>query len=165
MEPSVRTTLSVVAIAIAGVLSATAIVRYVYRPCHCNAAVSELEALTNAASQIENDYARLVRVRRNIEGLRPLEASCPAEVRVPVLLGANTEMLGRFDDAARYYEAALTIDHRPELYMMLANVQVQLGQIDEAVANYVIAVRFSPHQIEYIPSPEIAQRTRKALSN
>ena len=73
--------------------------------------------------------------------------------------GANCEILDRWQDAANAYTRALAIDQRPEIYFNRGLVMLHLGQIDQATADMVRAVRFNPFFIDQI-SGEL--RTRVA---
>ena len=136
---------------------------FVYRPHRCNAQISELTARTDATSQTSSDYGRLQRARRNLDDLARLREECPTSVRVPMLMGANQELIGRVEDAERSYREALTIEQRPEIYMALALAQVQLGRVDDAVENYTSAVRFGPQIIDELPSDELTRRVQERL--
>ena len=151
----------VVIVVAAVVVSAWAIFRYAWEPVRCNAVVSQVEADTIAAEQLTDPYAQMQRARRNLARLASLR--CVAEVRVPVLLASNEELMERFEDAARHYEEALRMEQRPEIYMALGNVQVRLGRIDEAEETYLRAVRFYEPIIFQIPSDELRRRTGERL--
>jgi len=73
--------------------------------------------------------------------------------------GANCEILHRWQGAANAYTRALDIDQRPEIYFSRGLVMLHLGQIDQATADMVRAVRFNPRFIDQI-SGEL--RTRVA---
>lgn len=135
-----------------------ALLHFAYGPYRCNVMISELTVRTDAAERAVEDYERVVRARRNLADLAPLRDSCATEVRVPMLMGANQEVVGRLDDAAESYRSALGIEQRPEIYMALAGVEIQLGRIDDAVANYVAAARFAPHIVQWIASADLRDR-------
>lgn len=143
--------LLVVAAAVA--LTGWSLFAFVWRPVHCNAEVSRIEADTLNAERLSDPYAKLVRARRNLQRLAALR--CATEVRVPVLLAANEELVGRLEDAAKHYEQAVALEPRPEIYMALGNVQVQLGRVDAAVESYARALKFHPTFIDKIPSEEL----------
>lgn len=153
----------IAAVILAALVGAWAVMRFVYVPHRCNAGITAAEVATNATEQTASDYDRLLRARRNLELLAGLRESCPTEVRVPMLTAANLEFVGRPDDALASYQEALRIDHRPEIYVEIARMQLQLGQVDEAVASYVTATRFSPLVVESITSAEIQKRVREQL--
>ena len=151
----------VLIVAAAAVLGAWAILRYAWDPLRCNAVVSEVEGATIAAEQLTDPYLQLRRARRNLERLSTLR--CRNEVRVPVLLAANEELMERWPDAARHYEEALALEQRPEIHLALGNVQVRLGRLDAAVETYARAVRFHEPMIYQIPSDEMRRRTAERL--
>lgn len=153
----------IAAVAVAALLGAWALVRFVYVPHRCNAGITAAEVATAAAEETTSDYDRLVRARRNLELLAGLRESCPTEVRVPMLTGANLEFVGRAEDALASYQEALRVDQRPEIYVEMARMQLQLGQVDQAVASYVAATRFSPLVLDGILSEEIKRRVREQL--
>lgn len=153
----------VTAVVLAALLGAWALMRFVYVPHQCNAGVTAAEVATIAAEETTSDYDRLLRARRNLEVLAALRESCPTEVRVPMLTGANLEFVGRAEDALASYKDALRVDRRPEIYVEMARMQLQLGQVDEAVASYVTATRFSPLLMDGIFSEEIKRRVREQL--
>jgi tetratricopeptide (TPR) repeat protein len=153
-----------VAIAVAAALGAWAFWEWSWTPVQCNDRVSRLMAQTDAAERTTGEYARLVRARRNLEELAALRERCPREVRVPVLIGANEELVGRLNDAAASYSEALRIEQRPEIYAALATAQVQLGLVDQAVENYVLAARFHPLTLESIQSEELHRRINARLA-
>ncbi|HVE71202.1 MAG TPA: hypothetical protein VNI54_07525 [Thermoanaerobaculia bacterium] len=146
----------VLLIAVAAVASAWALSRFAWEPVHCNIALSRIEAQTLSAEQTTDPYAQLVRARRNLQQLPGLR--CTTDVRLPVLLAANEELVGRLEDAARHYEQSLAMEQRPEIYMALANVQVRLGRVDAAVESYARAVKFHPPMLEQILSVELRRR-------
>ncbi|HUR83551.1 MAG TPA: hypothetical protein VM733_22535 [Thermoanaerobaculia bacterium] len=142
-------------------VSAWALVRYAWEPVRCNAVVSQVEADTIAAEQLPDPYARTLRAKRNLARLEPLR--CASEVRVPVLVASNEELMEHFEEAARHYEDALRMEQRPEIYLALGNVQVRLGRIDAAVENYARGVKFHPPMIFEVPSDEVRRRTADRL--
>lgn len=153
----------IAAVAAAVVLAAWSLVRWSWEPNRCNAELSALEGETIRAENTTDPYVRLVRARRNLERLNGLRRPCANEVRTPVLLAANEELVGRIEDAERDYLEALRIEHRPEIYMALGNVQIQLGKVDAAVDSYTMAVRFHPVAIDQIRSEEVQRRIRERL--
>ncbi len=148
-------------VAAAIVVSAWAVFRYAWEPVHCNAVVSQVEADTIAAEQLTDPYAQMRRGQHNLARIAALH--CATEVRVPVLLAANEELMERFEDAAGHYDEALRMEQRPEIYFALGNVQVRLGRIDEAVESYARAVRLHEPLIYEIPSEEVRRRTADRL--
>lgn len=152
----------IVTVAVAALVGGWALARYAYEPHRCNAAITAVDVSTTVAAADANDYARLVRARSNLQRLAALGETCPTDVRVPMLTGANEELVGRPEDAIRSYDHALTIEQRPEIYVARASVQLGLGRLDEAVKSYVQAARFAP-DVE-IASEEIRARVKEQLA-
>ena len=153
----------VAAVTAAALLCAWGLVHLAYVPHRCNAEITRLTARTDAAGKPASDYERLLRVRRNLQDLEPLRETCPTEVRVPMLMGANHEIAGRPEDALRSYREALAIEQRPEIYVAIAVQQIQTGRVDEAIDNYVTAARFDPNLVPEIHSRELRRRVAERL--
>jgi tetratricopeptide (TPR) repeat protein len=161
MEPHVKV-VRVAIVCAAAAIGAWALVHWVYRPYDCNRKLSALAARTVAAAETADGYQRTVRARRNLEELMPLREACPTAVRVPMLIGANEELVGRLEDAERSYRAALAIEPRPEIHVAIAKVAIQQGRVDDFVANYAAAVRFAPPILEEILPEELKKRVLRA---
>lgn len=87
------------------------------------------------------------------ENLRDLDIARPGVRLDPnwyLLYGANCETLGRWDEAASVYTAALRIDQRPEIYVSRGLVMLQLGKLDAAEADLTRAARFNPNVLNQL---------------
>lgn len=153
----------IAAVTVAALLAAWALLRFAYEPYRCNVQISKLTARTDGVAQTASDYERLLRARANLRDLEPLRTMCPTEVRVPMLIGANEELVGRPDDALRRYREALEIEQRPEIHVAIAQMQIELGRVDEAIDSYVRAARFAPHGLQDIRSEEVRRRVTERL--
>jgi tetratricopeptide (TPR) repeat protein len=80
-----------------------------------------------------------------------------------MLIGANEEVLDRYEDAARSYRSAMLIEQRPEIHTALADALIQLGRTDEAVEHYAVAARFNPAMLDFAPSEEVRRRAAERL--
>jgi len=163
MEPHIIMIGRLAVVVVAAGLGVWAMVRFAYVPQRCNAEITALTVATELAERTASDYGRTVRTRNNLRELGPLREACPTEVRVPLLIGANLELAGRFEGAMRSYRDALTVQQRPEIYVALATMQIQTGRVDEAVDSYVTAARFAPHIVKEISSLEIRNRVTERL--
>lgn len=153
----------VLLIAITALFCAWALREWCLRPYACDVAMTEITASTSAVDDLRGDYARVQRAEHNIARLHALETQCRTDLRLYVLLGGNESVAGRHEQAVSAYEKALTLDRRPEIYIALAAELLQLGRIDDAVASYVTAGRFSPGTFDAIPSDELTRRVREEL--
>ncbi len=88
--------------------------------------------------------------RLNLADLHRVEPSRRLDPAWYMYLGANFELLDRWEDAANAYSSALAIDQRPEIYFSRGLVRLHLGQIDPAAADMIRAVRFNPFFIDQI---------------
>lgn len=154
---------SLAAVLAMAVLCGWALLRWASAPYSCNAAVTRLTRQTTLVTESAATYARVTRARRNIEDLRALAPRCPTEVRVLMMIGANEEVLGRYEDAALSYRRALRVEQRPEIHAALADALIQLGRTGEAVEHYTVAARFNPAILELAPSVEVQRRTAERL--
>jgi tetratricopeptide (TPR) repeat protein len=129
-------------------------------PYECNRGVKAYEVATTAATSKGLAGRRIA--RRNVVGLEQLETRCRSDVNVAMLLAANASLDERYHVAELAYERALRIDHRPEIYLNLGLVQVEMQKNDEALANFITAVRFDPTILDEVPEP-LRTEVRKRL--
>lgn len=110
---------------------------------------------------VENvdSYQAMSRAHLNLADLDRVARSRRLDPAWYLYYGANCEALHRWQAAANAYTRALDIDQRPEIYFNRGLVMLQLGQVDQATADMVRAVRFNPFFIDQI-SGEL--RTRVA---
>jgi tetratricopeptide (TPR) repeat protein len=106
-----------------------------------------------------DSYRAMSLARLNLADLDRVAHSSRLDPAWYMFYGANCRILHRWQDAANAYTRALDIDQRPEIYFNRGLVMLQLGQIDQATADMVRAVRFNPFFI-YRISGEL--RTRVA---
>ena len=153
----------VLTVAAAAAACAWALFDWVYLPQSCNAAVSELARRTTLVGESRGDFQYVTRAKKNLEDLLALRPQCTTELQIPVLIATNEESLGRYEEAIRSYQDALTIDRRPELYVAIGDALIQLGRSDEAVELYVTAARFNPGVLENGASEEVVRRAAERL--
>jgi len=150
-------------VAAVALFCAWAAVRWVWMPQRCNAEITRLTQSTDAAEKTRDEYERLLKVRENLAELFRLREQCRDSVQVHVLIGVNQWLLGLKEEALASYQQALTLDHRPEIYLSIGEIQLALDRFDEAVESYTTAVRFKPDAIDGIPSAEVVRRVRERL--
>jgi tetratricopeptide (TPR) repeat protein len=131
-------------------------------PMQRNAALTAITASTEAMDTLP-DYAKEQRAGANIERLQKLREQWNADVRVPFLIGVNESSAGHHQKAADAFEEALTLDRRPEIYLARGSEMVALGRTDDAVENYVIAVRFGASLNDAGQSEEIERRVQERM--
>jgi len=112
-------------------------------PYRANLALASIEQRTRRAQALERAAAARL-ARANLEDLSRIATPQRLNPDWYMLDAANCEIIGRFADAAESYSRALRIDQRPEIYVNRANVFLQLGRVDAAVADLATAARFNP---------------------
>lgn len=140
-----------------------AVARWAYTPYACARSITELTRRTQLASETGAEYTRLRRIRANLAELSLLAPQCGTDVRIPMLIGANHELLGRYEEAIASYRQALVVNPRPEIHTAMADSFIQLGRTDEAVAQYAVAARFNPAMLDLAPSEEVRRRVMEKL--
>ncbi|MGV3518996.1 hypothetical protein [Luteitalea sp.] len=75
----------------------------------------------------------------------------PAEVGVPMAIGAQHLLLRRPDAALAAYRAAALLEPRPEIDLNIGRALLMRGDTDAARAAFARAVRLSPHLAREVP--------------
>jgi Tfp pilus assembly protein PilF len=122
-------------------------------PYRCNATEKIVEQSTLALFEQRPSIQQFPTARDNLTAVRRCLEKDPSNVNLRMVGAANLRILRRLDEAAAEYQRALDFDRRPELYLNLGLVQLELGKQDEAMRNLVRAVHFNPTFIESIPQP------------
>ena len=112
----------------------------------------DVEKRMALVENVENvdSYQAMSLARLNLADLDRVARSRRLDPAWYMFYGANCEILNRWQDAAEAYTRALDIDQRQEIYFNRGLVMLQLGQIDQATAHMVSAVRFTPIFIDRI---------------
>ena len=125
---------------------------YVVKPQHCNLVEGTVQRSTERIASIPNDPAMSVPVaRQNIALLTPC-LECADDVNRAMVLAANLRFAGRAEEAIAVYRDALRYDQRPELYLNLAQTQLDMGDETEGLQTLTKACLAAPNFVDYIPS-------------
>lgn len=121
-------------------------------PFRDNLVMRDVEKRMALVENVENvdSYQAMSLARLNLADLDRVARSRRLDPAWYLFYGANCEILNRWQDAAEAYTRALDIDQRPEIYFNRGLVMLHLGQIDQATADMVRAVRFNPFFIDQI---------------
>lgn len=151
--------------ATAVILSAAAIAlhRFCWMPVECNLEIARVEQMTARAVYRSRPSIAIVRARQNLEVLNRISERCAANVNVPMLQAANYGILGRHEDAIAAYEAALLVDRRPEIYLNLGLLELELGQREKALGHLATAVRFDRTMLGAIGDPLTIEEVRRKV--
>jgi len=150
-------------LAVVAALCFWAFVAWVWRPLSCNQSISDMAGRTRGARETGDVYRMTLLARENLAALRRLEPRCGMTVNLYLLEADNEDLLGRKEAAIERLRYALTVDQRPELYFNIGTLMVELGRIDEAVDNYVMATRIMQSPELGIASPEAERRVKMRL--
>ena len=93
--------------------AALALYRYSWLPYRANHVLFEVERRSEAAERADLLKGMPV-ARANIVKLESVAAACRTDINYHLLYAANARLLRRPDLARQHYDAALTIDRRPE---------------------------------------------------
>ena len=138
-RPVIRWPVRVVAIGVA----CLALYRLTWLPYHANHVLFEIDQST-AVAQNGGAYRAAPAARDNLARLQTVAAVAGTDIVYHMLYAANARLLQRWDDALQHYDAALAIDHRPEIYFERGMMLVERGNVDAALPDLVKAVRFRP---------------------
>jgi tetratricopeptide (TPR) repeat protein len=124
-----------------------------------NRLMRDIEARMGMLDSVDSLRAKTL-ARLNLDDLDRVARSRELDPEWYLFYGANCELLDRWEDAASAYTDALAIDQRPEIYFSRGLVRLHLGQIDDAEADMIRAVRFNPFLIDRIGG-ELRERVGK----
>ena len=124
-------------------LGAWALQRYVWLPYRANHVLYQIDQRTEEA-QKAGPYRALPAARENLARLDTIEGVAKTQVYYQMLYATNARILQRWDLAMQHFNDALAIDPRPEIYFQRGLMLVERGQVDAAMPDLVLAVRFNP---------------------
>jgi tetratricopeptide (TPR) repeat protein len=127
--------------------AAFAFYRYAWMPEHADHLLKSIQTRTQTALETPGDRA-IFAARDNIERLQTIENVCRLSIDYHLIYAANDRILGRYDEAIEHYTAALSADHRPEIYFDRGATYLEEGKLDPATADLALAVRFNPIYIQ-----------------
>lgn len=148
---------------VAGATCLYALYAFVYTPHRCDRLLADLLARTRLAATSGSSFDATVIARRNLAQLQSAERPCRCRVLLYVLEAENEDVLGRKEAAIESLQQALRIEPRPEVFMAIGTLLVELGRMDEAVDHLVQAIRFSRERVQHIASPEARRRVEERL--
>ena len=141
------------------VASATAIWQIPVQRYRANLSRRQIEMLVVRAEASASEHARRTLALRAIELThQPLEID-PTDYRTLILKGAAEAAAGRSDAALATYRHALTVNERPEIYAYMGILQMERGEVDDAMANLLKASDFDANLINLV-----APSTQQAIS-
>ncbi len=149
---------SAVALLIAAT-AAYALVERVVLPYRCNNIEGRVERSLEQLWPERGSFAVRQPAERNVAELAKCLDICKSDVNIRMLTASNLTLLGRSAAAAALLSEALEYDRRPELHFALGEAQVDLGQREAALENFVQAGSFSGTTIlNEIPDGELRKK-------
>ncbi len=153
---AVRWTIRLLAIG----LACLAFYRLTWLPYHANHVLFELDQRSEAAQN--GDAFRAAPIARdNLTRLQTVADVAGTNLVYHMLFAENARVLHRWDDALLHYDAALTIEHRPEIYFQRGLTLVERGDVDAEIPDLATAARFRPRLLEDLEG-ELLERVRVA---
>lgn len=143
-------------------IAAYSVDRSVIAPWRCSLEKARIKSRTEQIEQSTDSLARLL-ARQNIDRLRLCIDLAPDDIESLMLLAANLMFLGRNADAADAYRAALRYDHRPELYLSLGLLELEINEDRLALRDLTAACTFNPNLIDEIADPAVRQAVAAAV--
>lgn len=160
MKPLLRTFASLVVLVVAVWLTH----EHAVKPYYVNRAArrihSGLQALAGRPSQ-SLSLREILRLRADGDVLRRALEDDPTNLVISLQLASIYKLLGRNEDAVTLLRSTLRFHRRPEIYLGLGDLQIETGNLDDAVDSYAQAVAFSPHILDETPEalrPHIRRR-------
>ena len=142
---------------VAVVAGAAAIHYFCVLPYRCN----RLKSAQTAALERAFNHALLpagrIEARQSLQALLPCAAPICRDVSVDMLIAAGYRIVGQPREAIRFYQHALRLDERPEIYINLAAAEIAVGLRDEARNHLLRAVLFAPWTIRSIEDGALRQ--------
>jgi tetratricopeptide (TPR) repeat protein len=125
--------------------------RYCVRPYRANrmnkaAMTRTIWAYDRRETAIGRDTAR-----SNLTRLRKASALSAPTVPTLMIQAVNYRTLSQWEQAIATYNRALAIEQRPEIYLNLAQCELEVRQYDQAIEHYSRAVLFDPLYLGQIP--------------
>lgn len=149
MNRSLRILARLVAIA-AGVI---AVQHFCVRPWIANRILQRVEIRTRAAVAAADPQRATILARISLNELAGISFIGQYDVSYHLLFAANARLLNRTAEALTHYEAALRVDHRPEIYLQRGLTLLELGRTAEAIPNFITASRFDPAIVDDLDPP------------
>jgi tetratricopeptide (TPR) repeat protein len=155
--------------AVALLIAATAaytLVQRVVLPYRCNNIEGRVSRSVQQLWPERGSFEVRQPAERNVAELAECIDICKTDVNVRMLTASNLTLLGRSAAAAALLTEALEYDRRPELHFALAEAQVDLGQRDTALENFVQAGSFSGFQLlDEIPDGELRKKAYERVGS
>jgi tetratricopeptide (TPR) repeat protein len=108
----------------------------------CNVLKRDARAVVATATD-RTTFESIESARRTISRLEPCISNAPGDWEINFILASLYHLAGAFAPAERFYQAALVLEERPEIYASLGTLYIEKGHTEAAVTNIEKAVLFN----------------------
>ena len=119
----------------------------------CNLAKGEINRIVRRFHRISDEYLRYNLARKNLARCDECLETFPEDYHLHLLRAANLRILGRYDEAVRTFEHALTLTERPEIYAQMGEVEMERGNVEAARRALLRAATFNIMYVETVDDP------------
>jgi tetratricopeptide (TPR) repeat protein len=120
--------------------------RLCYVPYRCNKEIGVGIYLTEN-NQPRSDIDMAITARSLVKRMQGCLTSQRELVGAYMVAAANLRVINRPNEALDLYRRASSLDRRPELYLQMGNTLSEMGNRNEAIRYYRVAVAFNPQYI------------------
>ena len=120
-----------------------------FLPVRCSRDIHQSERELVTAVERDDGYSTVVAARRALDRLKRCHVR-PLEVDPPLLTALSDRFLQQHDLAVEWYQRALIVDRRPEIYLGLGLEQLKAGRRAEAIETLTLACAFAPAMLDSI---------------
>ena len=152
---------SIAAFAGAAALALFGVYRCSWLPIRCSMRVATSERELVAAA--DNRFGRVVAAHDSLARLNRCDTERPLSVDPPLLNGLAYRFLGEHEQSIIWYERALAVDRRPEVYSGLGVEQGRAGKREEGLRTLVLACAFAPSMLNDIEDGVVREEVQRRL--
>jgi tetratricopeptide (TPR) repeat protein len=152
----------ILAFAVLAPLTLFGLYRCTYMPVRCSVVSASVERQLLAAMNRNDEYAGIVTGRQVQDTLRDCVIH-PLQIDPPLLTALSYRMTHQYRHSIEWYERALTIDRRPEIYFGLGMTQLKANRRAEAMQNLTRAVAFDPMVLDGIDDGAVRDEVKRRV--
>jgi len=153
-----------IALVLVAITAGFALYRCSYVPLLCSREVWRSEKELLAAAEGADSYYRIVAARDSLA--RVLECdSRPLDVNRPVLIALSYRFMEQHPQSVVWYQRALSIDRRPEIYLGLGIEQVRAQRRAEGIESLALSVAFAPTMLDSIDDPVLRNAVKNRVAD
>lgn len=133
--------------------SVVVIVRVAVPRLNCNLAKGRINRGTGRLWEEGREFQRTTAARRNLAICRQCVAAFPYDHHWYYLLGSNLRIVGEREEALRSLRQALALAERPETFAQVAELEIELGNVEAARAALLRAAMFQSAYASAVDAP------------